>query len=170
MNEVVAILEAGSFNVLFDGSSPLRMTVRETSKITSWPVEDGTQRSDHRVLDPVEIDLSMLITDSNRNLFERLRQTFLEGRELIVQTQVRSYGSMMIMDMPHDELVEQGDSVPVALKLKEVKVIKPEFGTLPPSQVANPRQSSTVQRGGQQTAPADEPTRRKSSTLYRVVN
>lgn len=170
MSDVVAILDAQNFEVLFDGANPMRLTVRETSKITSWPVEDGTQRTDHRVLDPVEIDLPLLITDDNKNLFERLRQTFLEGRELIVQTKMRTYEAMMIMDMPHDELPETGDATPVAVKLKEVKVIKPEFGALPPSSVANPAQSSTVNRGGQQTSDTDAATNRKSSTLYGLVN
>ena len=170
MTDVVAILDAETLELLFDGSNPMRVTVRETSKLTSWPVEDGTQRTDHRVLDPIEIDLPLLLTGDNRDLFERLRQTYIEGRLLVVQTQMRSYDSMMIMDMPHDEIPEQGDSTPVAVKLREIRVIKPEFGTLPPSQVSNPAQSSTVQRGGQQTQAADAPTQRKASALYGLVN
>lgn len=170
MTDVVAILDAESLQDLFAGANPMRVTVRETSKLTSWPVEDGTQRTDHRVIDPIEIDLPLLLTGDNRDLFERLRQAFVEGRELVVQTQMRSYPSMMIMDMPHDEIPEQGDSTPVAIKMREIRVIKPEFGTLPASQVSNQAQSSTVQRGGQQTQVADAPTQRKASALYRLVN
>lgn len=170
MTDVVAILDAESLQDLFAGANPMRVTVRETSKLTSWPVEDGTQRTDHRVIDPIEIDLPLLLTGDNRDLFERLRQAFIEGRELIVQTQMRSYPSMMIMDMPHDEIPEQGDSTPVAIKMREIRVIKPEFGTLPSSQVSNPAQSSTVRRGGQQTQAAGAPARRKASALYGLVN
>src|SRR5574344_633052 len=100
MMDLVTVLDADSLNPLFDGAQPMRVTVRESSKLTSWPVEDGTQRTDHRVLDPVEIDLGMLITEADKNLFESLRQTFIEGRSLVVQTQVRSYPAMMIFEMP----------------------------------------------------------------------
>lgn len=170
MIELVAILDADTFESIFDGSNPMRVTVRETSKLTSWPVEDGTQRTDHRVLDPIEIDLPMLLTEDNRDLFERLRQAFLDGRNLIVQTKMRTYPEMMITEIPHDETPEQGDSTPVAVKLKEVRTIKPGFGTLPPTSVANKTQSSTVNRGGQQTTAANESQTRRASTLYDIVN
>lgn len=170
MMDLVTVLDADSLEPLFDGAQPMRVTVRESSKLTSWPVEDGTQRTDHRVLDPVEIDLGVLITEANKNLFESLRQTFIEGRALVVQSQVRSYPAMMIFEMPHDEMPETGDAVAVSVKLREVITIKPEFGTLPPSSVADQKQASTVKRGAQQTQAADAPTQRKSSTLYRIAN
>jgi hypothetical protein len=169
--DLVAILNSESLQPLFAGAAPMRVTVRETSKLTSWPVEDGTQRTDHRVLDPVEIELPLLLaTEDARNLFNQLRQAFVAGDELVIQTKVRSYESMMIVEMPHDQMPEQGDSIPVAVRFKEVRVIKPEFGTLPPQQVANPAQASTVQRGGQQTTEASAPERRKASALYGLVN
>lgn len=168
--DLVAILDAETFQPLFSGANIMRVTVRDTSKLISFPVEDGTQRTDHRALDPIEIELPILLTDDVRNLFEQLRQAYIEGRDLIVQTKVRSYPSVMIYEFPHEEIPEQGDSIPVAIRMREIKVIKPEFGTLPPSQVANRAQSSTVQKGAQQTEEADAPTRRKASVLYGVFN
>ncbi|XAI95253.1 structural protein [Leptolyngbya phage Lbo-JY16] len=168
--DLVAILDAETFQPLFSGTNIMRVTVRDTSKLISFPVEDGTQRTDHRVLDPIEIDLPILLTDDVRNLFEQLRQAYIEGRDLIVQTKVRSYPSVMIYEFPHEEIPEQGDSIPVAIRMREIKVIKPEFGTLPPAQVANRAQSSTVQKGAQQTEETDAPTRRKASVLYGVFN
>lgn len=168
--DLVAILDGDSYQQLFELANPMRVTVRETSKLTKWAVEDGTMRTDHRVVEPVEIDLSLLLTDEVRNLFERLRQAFVEGRELIIQTKVRSYPSMMITEMPHDEIPEQGDSVPVAIKLQEVKVVTPEYGTLPARRVANPDQSSTVKKGQQQTTESSQATSRKGSILYGAFN
>lgn len=168
--DVVAILDADTFQPLFSGSNLMRVTVKETSRLISFPVEDGTQRTDHRVLDPIEIELPILLTNDMRNLFEQLRQAYIEGRDLIVQTKVRSYPSVMIYEFPHDELPEQGDSIPVAIRMREIKVIKPEFGTLPPAQVASAKQSSTVKKGAQQTEESDAPTQRKASVLYEIIN
>ena len=168
--DLVAILDAENFRPLFEAANIMRVTVRETSKLISFAVEDGTQRTDHRVIDPVEIDLPLLLTEDTRDLYEQLRQAYLDGLDLIVQTKVRSYPSMMIYEIPHEETPEQGDSIPVAVKMREIQVVKPEFGTLPPRQVANPAQSSTVRRGAQQTEEADAPTRRKASVLYGIAN
>lgn len=168
--DLVAILDADNFQQLFELASPMRVTVRETSKLTSFAVEDGTQRTDHRVLNPVEVDLPMLLTEDARNIYEALRQCYLEGRALIIQTKTGSYPSMMIFEMPHEEIPEQGESIPVAVKLREVKVITPEYGTLPARRVANPAQASTVKKGQQQTTESSDPTRRKASVLHGVFN
>jgi hypothetical protein len=72
--------------------------------------------------------------------------------------------------MPHDETPEQGDSISVAVKLREIKVVKAEFGTLQPSNVSNQSQTSTVKKGNQQTSEADAPTTRRASVLYGVFN
>lgn len=168
--DVVAILNSADFQPLFAGAHIMRATVRESSKITNFAVEDGTQRTDHRYLEPIEIDLPILLTDDTRNLYEQLRQAFIDGVELTIQTRVRSYPSMMLMEMPHDETPEQGESIPVAIKLKEIRTVKPEFGTLPPSKVRNAKQSSTAKKGNQQTTDADGAKQRKASVLYEVFN
>lgn len=173
MNDfIVSIINATTLLPLFpEGVSPMQVTVKETSKLTSWPVEDGTQRTDHRVLEPIEIDFPiMLHSENNRDLFDRIRQVYLNGDEIIVQTKMRTYESMMILEMPHDESSDIYGTIPVSVKIKQVITIKPEFGTLPPKAVADKKQSSTVKKGGQQTQEADTATRRKSSTLYRLAN
>jgi hypothetical protein len=167
---IVAILDANTFEPLFSGGHVMRATVRDVSKLTSWPVEDGTQRTDHRIVEAVEIDLPVLLTDATRSLFEQLRAAYLEGRDLIVQTKVSSYTDMMITEMPHDETPEQGESIPVMIKLKEVRTVEATFGALPASRVANPAQADTVQKGNQQTSEADAPTTRRASVAYGVFN
>lgn len=172
IDHIVQMVNSESLQpILPDGASPMRVNVRETSKLTSWPVEDGTQRTDHRVIDPIEIDFSLLISsDQNRDIFDQLRQIYLRGDEITVQTKLRVYESMMIFEMPHDETPDVADAFTIAVKLKQVITVKPEFGTLPPERVANKTQASTVKKGGQQTAQADAPTQRKASTLYRLAN
>ena len=173
MNDfIVAILNESTLAPMFPGGiGPMRVTVRETSKLTSWPVEDGTQRTDHRVLDPIEIDFPIIIaSDETRNIFEQLRQVYLRGDSLTVQTRMRTYESMMIVEMPHDETPEMSDAVSVSVRMKQVLTVMPEFGTLPASKVANRNQSSTVNKGGQQTSNADTSTQRRASVLYNLTS
>ena len=168
--DLVAILDADGYQPLFETSNPMRVTVRETAKLTKFAVEDGAQRTDHRVIDPVEIDLPLLLTDDVRNVFETLRQAWLDGKELIVQTKVRSYPNMMIAEIPHEETPDQGDSIPVAVKLQEVTVIKPEFGSLPTRKVANASQASTTKKGNQQTSETSDADKKRASVLHGVFN
>lgn len=166
----VAILDATTFQPLFPNANPMRVSVRETSRLTSWAVEDGTQRTDHRVLDPVEIEIPFLLTNQSRALFEQLRQAFIAGTDLIVQGRARTYPKMMIYECPHEETPDQWEAIPVSIKMREVVVITAEFGALPPSKVASEKQASTVKKGNQQTEEADAPTQRKASALYEILN
>lgn len=168
--DLVAILDGQTFRPLFAGATLTRVTVRETSKLTTFAVEDGTQRTDHRVIDPVEIDLPIMLTEFTRDLYGQLRAAYIEGRTLIVQTKVSSYQAMMIYEIPHEEVPENGDAIAIAVKLREVMTYTPEFGTLPPRKVSNPAQSSTVQKGQQQTTESTPATRRRASVLYGLTN
>ncbi|AZD85013.1 hypothetical protein KS461_10105 [Pseudomonas chlororaphis] len=168
--DLVAILDAEGFQPLFQTANPMRVTVRETSKLTKFAVEDGTQRTDHRVIDPVEIDLPILLVEDSRNVFEALRQAWLDGKELIVQTKVRSYPRMMIAEIPHEETPEQGASIPVAVRLQEITVVTPEFGALPPRKVSNKAQASTSKKGNQQTTETSASNKRRASVLHGVFN
>lgn len=171
---IISILNAADFRQIFPlGAAPMRVSVSETSKLTSWPVEDGTMRSDHRVIDPIEIEMPIVMHGGvNRSLFDQLRQIFLRGDVLVIQTKMRTYDNMMVVEIPHEEMPDMQGAVMVSVRLKQFVTVAPEFGELPPSKVANENQSSTVQRGGQQTAPVAEtaPERRRSSTLYRIAN
>lgn len=170
--DLVAILDADTYQPLFTTAHIMQVTIRETSKLTNWAVEDGTQRTDHRVIDPVGIDMPVMLSEDTRSIFEQLRNAFIQGRNLIVQTKVRTYKDMMIIELPHDETVEYGDSIPVTVKFQELRVVKPEFGTLPPSKVANKKQSSTTKKGSQQTAEAGATSSntRRASVAYGIFN
>lgn len=167
---IVAILNGDTFAPLFDGASPMRCTVREASVLTTWAVEDGTERSDHRVISRIEIDLPLLLTDNTRALYEQLKAAFLAGTELVIQTKVSSYPAMLILDLPHDETPDGGDSILMNVKFAELVTVAPQFGLLPPAAVSDPKQASTVSRGNQQTTPADAPTQRRASVLYGIAN
>lgn len=147
----VAILEADSLQVLFASAEPMRVAVREAKRATKFAVEDGTERSDHVVRELNEIQIDFVLAEDTRNQFEAIRQAFEQNKLVTVQTKVRSYPKMLILDVPHDETPELGTAVNVPIRLQEWIEVKPEFGTLPPEKVQNKSQSSTVKRGQQTT-------------------
>lgn len=168
--DLVAILDGESLQPLFVGASPMSVVVREFSQIMTSAVEDGTLRADHKVDLPVEIDMPLLLTDNTRSLYNNLRMAWKAGNVLSIQTRVSTYSNMMIYEMPHDETGEQGTSVLMSIKMREVQVVQAEYGSLPPRKVANKSQSSTVKKGTQQTTEADTATKKRASVLYGVFN
>ena len=169
---LVAILEDESLNQLFTASQPMRVSVREDGKLTQFPVEDGTTRSDHFVRQPIQITVDFLLTDDTRNAFSELREAFAEKRILTVQTKVAVYFSLIITAIPHDETPENGSTIAVPVVLQEWRTIQPEYGELPPKKVTQKKQASTVKRGQQQITETPAPTQakvKKQSLLYRAL-
>lgn len=161
----VAILDAESLQIIFASAEPMRVSVKESKRATKFAVEDGTERSDHVVRELTEIQIDFLLAEDTRNQFETLRQAFDQNKLVTVQTKVRSYENMLIVDLPHDETPELGIAVNVPIRMQEWVEVKPEFGELPPAKVANKNQSSTVKRGQQTSREADAETKKKGSFL-----
>lgn len=163
----VVILDGENLQPLFPGASPMLANIRPTSKFTSYVVESGQEINDgHRVINPIEIDITVALTTDPRSVFDTLYQAWLAGRKFQLQGKMRSYPDMYLQDMPYDESVETGNGSRIVLKFKEVKVGKIEFGTLPPRKVAKDNQSDTVKKGNQQTTASPK----KASVLYGVFN
>lgn len=159
MTDDVCVLDA-SLSQVFENARAIKATVRETSKAMEHPLEDGTTATDHRILEPAEVELSLVIAGEDyRATFQQVREYFRRGELLTVQTRVASYPSMMITGMPHEESPDAVDSVTLALTLKEVTLIAAQFSDL---KVARPADSKTVQRGEQQP---QEPKKKQSSVL-----
>ena len=174
MIEVVAILDAETFEVLFGGGHIMALDVLDEKKYTQFQVEDGSSRSDHSIKLPIAITLPFRIAENTRVTFENLRQAYLNDRILIVQSRVASYESMVIEAMPHSETVDNLMGVTVDIRLVEWRTVTPVYGELPLGTTRNPAQSSTIPRGQQQTTeangPAGEEPRRKGSVLAGIFN
>lgn len=164
----VAILDSVSLQIIFASAEPMRVAVKESKRATKFAVEDGTERSDHVVRELTEIQIDFLLAEDTRNQFETLRQAFDQNKLVTVQTKVRSYENMLIVDLPHDETPELGIAVNVPIRMQEWVEVKPEFGELPPAKVEKKKQSSTVKRGQQTSEASGEGTKRKGSVLSGV--
>lgn len=169
--DLVAILDAETYEQLFSDSQPMRISVRKTKRITKYEVEDGTVRSDHSVDDQIEIAMDLIVEEEYaRDVYEQISQAVADDRLLIVQTKVASYSSMLISEMPHDETPELGGAIAMPLRLVEWRTVTPQYGSLPPSKVKSKKQASTVKGGQKQTTETDPATAKKASVAYGIFN
>lgn len=171
--DVVGVFD-DQFNPIFTGAKPIKATVNEMTKVMEHPVETGITITDHKVIQPIEIQLSLIIQSGQRftgqnyrSVYEQIKQVYLKGTLLTVQTKSASYPNMIITDMPHDEDPEMYDALALVIKLKQVLFVTATFGTLPASKVRNKTKASTIPRG-QQTGTAPANTATQQSVLAKI--
>jgi hypothetical protein len=152
---------------VFERARPIKAEVMPDSKVMEHPLETGASVVDHRIILPVQINLSMLLTSVDyASVYNQVRDLFNRGELLTVQTRVASYTSMLIEKMPHEESADIADGIALALTLREAFFVTPQFSSI---RVASPRDSSTAKRGEQQpkTTP---PATQRGSVLSRVFS
>ena len=150
-----------NFRQVFGQARPLKASVNETAKAMEHPVESGATITDFRIINPVEINLMMiLLPASYRDAYGTIKQFFLNSTLLTVQTKTGTYTNMMITQIPHEEDPNLFDTITLALSLKEVILVEAQYGTLPPQVVASPKDTTTVDKG--QTNPTAVPATNQS--------
>lgn len=153
--DVVAVLDK-SFRQVFADARPMKASVKEESKVMQHPVENGTSVVDHRVLIPVEIKLSMLLSgDSYRNTYQQIKQYYLRAELFTVQTTADTYQNMLIASMPHEESPELSDAIAMEIAFSELKIATTKYSASGGSGSGsgsnqNPRDNPTTGRGQQQ--------------------
>ncbi|MDR1367875.1 MAG: hypothetical protein LBJ76_04065 [Candidatus Accumulibacter sp.] len=145
--DVVGVYNS-AMNQLFPLARPAKAVVTEAAKIAEHPVESGGTISDHRIILPTEIELTLYVTDY-RNTYQRIKAAFLSNELLIVQTRTGLYENMAITAIPHEETTGKHDVLDMTFRLKEVKLVRAQFQALPPQQVKKTNDASTVDRGEQ---------------------
>lgn len=146
----VQILDNESFAVLFASANPMRVSVIDEKRATRFQVEDGGERSDHVVTNAIEINIEFILSGHDaRQQFQLMRQAYQESRLVTVQARMGSYENMLIEAFPHEETTTIYDGAVLPVRFIEWREIQPEYGELRQEQVANPAQSSTVDRGTQ---------------------
>lgn len=141
------------YRQLFQSARPIKATIKPTAKVMEQPLETGASIIDHRIILPVEIELSLILASADyANVYQQINQLFLKGTLLIVQTKTGTYKNQLISSMPHDEDPGVYDAIMLALSLKETLFADTQVGAIQPK---NPTDSNTVRRGGQQNTPAN---------------
>lgn len=140
-----------NFSQIFSEARPIKATIRETSRTMEHPVETGVITTDHRIIMPTEIDLSMVLNSIDYpDVYKQIKSYWLRGTLLTVQTRVAVYMNQLISEIPHEESPEQFDMITLALKLKQVQIVTAKYGIIPRA----PKNSTTVPTGAQVPQPS----------------
>lgn len=143
------------YTQIFRDARPIKAVIKESSKLMEHPIENGAIITDHRIVLPVEIQLSMILTPSTyRQTYEQIKQYYLEGTLLVIQSRSGIYLNQLIQEMPHEEDPTIYDTITLALNLKQVQMVTAQYTTTP----RTPKNSNTVDRGAQQTTDGGVPT------------
>jgi hypothetical protein len=135
------------FNQVFPLARALKAVVKEEAKVMEHPLETGATITDHRIILPVEIELSFILPPgSYQDTYRQIRQFYLNATLLIVQTKSGVYYDQLIASMPHEENPDQYDALTLALTLKQAQFATTKVDYSP----KNVKQSSEVNRGAQQ--------------------
>lgn len=143
----VAVFD-NDFNRLFSDAQAIKAVVKEQSKLMEHPVESGIIITDHRIVLPVEIDLSLVLSARDyQTTYKQIRQYYLNATLLVIQTRSGVYENQIIQAMPHEEDPEQFNVLMMALSLKQVQFVTAEYGVVP----KRANNSTTTKRGTQPT-------------------
>lgn len=152
--DVVGIYNQDNFEQIFKEARPVRAEVRETSTVMNHPVETGVILSDHHIINPVEISITLTInSEFYDSVYNQIKNAFIAATLLSVQTRTSVYNKMIIANMPHQENPDTFDMVIMNLHLKEVLFVVPNSVSeaaqpqnFSPSDPANSNTVSTGQK------------------------
>lgn len=151
----VAIFDQ-NFRQIFSTARPLKAVVKEQAKLMEHPIETGATIVDHRIILPVEIELSLVLESyfgvsvEYQQVYNAIREAYLNSVLLTVQTRSGVYTNQLIQSLPHEEDPTQYDVLTLALSLKQVIFVTAQYATTP----KNPSNSNTTNRGMQLPMPA----------------
>lgn len=142
-----------NFTQVFPRARIIRASIEEPSKTMEHPLETGAVITDHRIIQPIRIELSTILQASDyKSTYRQIKQLFLNGTLLLVQTKSSVYRNQLIAEMPHEEDPSMFDALAVAIKLKEAQFVSAQFGIVP----QNPKDSASVDRGQVQPKPGGQ--------------
>lgn len=147
------------FNQVFSLARPMKVAVLEDAKAMQHPLETGATVTDHVIINPVSIELTLFLTgDEYKATYEQIKTLFKAVELLTVTTKTGSYPSMFISGIPHEETSDMFDVVPMTMKLEEARFFKM---TYQPGKMKKHSNKPVVKAG--EKAP-------KQSVLYKIFH
>jgi hypothetical protein len=152
--DVVGIFDQ-NYNQIVPNVRPIRASVKEDAEFPKHPLETGASIQDHRIFNPIEIELSVVFNGQTFvDDYATLEIAYNGTTALNVLTKTRTYGNMFIKSLPHIEDADTYDTIRMVITLTEVVVVQSQTQALP----QNPENGATVARGAQQGTAQTAPT------------
>lgn len=123
----------------------MHVIVDEHRRLTAFPVEDGSQRTDHVVEEPIQITIDFMVQEDLVNQLQSIKAAWKDNILFTVMTRGDMYKDMFLVAMPHDEPSNM-IGIGLTLVFQEYKTVYPEYGEVP-IRVEQSKQTDTKQRG-----------------------
>lgn len=148
MIEVVTGIFNQSYQQIFLNARIMRVSAHEDATVMEHPVESGAITTDHRIINLIKLDLSIIIEPANvKNIYTEIKQNYTNGTLLTVQTLTTSYKSQFITGLPHEEDSKLFRAIVLNLSLCEFRTT--QTNQQPIIVPINPNDTPTVNRGTQ---------------------
>ncbi len=153
-SDSVGVFDQQTLKQVFAGARPMKADVRETARLMKRPAETGVTISDHKILNPNMIELSLIIpAEFYNSTYQQIRSAWINSTLLSVQTRSGVYRNMVIEEMPHLEDPELYDVITMGLRFTEIQYVVPN-SIAPQNAPANyapldPVNGNTILRGQQ---------------------
>lgn len=145
--DVVGVFDSETLQQVFGDARPMRLILKETSRVMQHPVEKGVLIADHRIIQPVAGELIMVVDQAQySSAYFQLKSLFMAGTLLLLQTRTGVYSNLIIEDMPHEETPDMADKITLACRLREVMFVLDQ----PIYDPEAPADRNTSQNGQQQ--------------------
>ena len=123
---------------VFPAAKFLKVEVKPESRPMEHPVESGATITDHRIILPIEIELSTILSSGDyKDVYKQIVGFYTNGTLLTVQCRAGTFTNQLIQAIPHTEDADQYDAIVLSLKMKQVLIATtPTVSTSTPAQPA----------------------------------
>lgn len=144
----VQVFDGNSGNQIFADAKIMSYDDKPEAQIFQHPMESGVSFMDHRVANPLEITLSLILEkDVYRSTYNEIFNQYKSGSICTIQSRTTRAQNMVILTMPQEQTAEHYDAIPINLTFRQMTFVVPSQGTMTPENTANPADSNTVQQG-----------------------
>lgn len=165
--DIVGVFD-NNFNQLFPDARAMTASVKEVVKLMKHPVETGAQIVDHKVVEPIEIRIAMILTpETFVDTYEQIRALKTSNETVQIQTKTGLYSSMVLGALPHKEDAAHYDTITMELTFEEARFAKVSKSGLPKSSV-NAGNKNAHTSSDTEATHAKEKTE-KSSAAYSLI-
>lgn len=147
--DVTAILDENG-NQVFATAKALKLSTSPSNTYAKHPLEDGTVVSDNVIENQVVISVSFVLDPNDyQQVYKDIVTASKNTTKFTIQTRVNNYPNMYIESYPSEESAAIYDTIPVTIGFIEQKIGGVVIEKLSQSDVANPADSDTINRGEQ---------------------
>lgn len=135
-------------NEVLQNAQFIKVDVKPESRPMEHPIETGAIITDHRIVMPVEIELSTILSKGDyKDVYKQINSFFINATLLTVNCRAGVFTNQLIQSLPHTEDAEQYDAIVISIRLKQVLIVTASASTVT---ATNPNGTTPVV-----TAPVD---------------